>query len=130
MRNLTTTSVVIEHPDNKRRVVERWATRLEVPSLYQKQDTAILLGTKQRPIRIRKYRRCSAEEREQINAELLRHINEDREETGDGILLIEENILHLVHDQLRDRVFSPRRAASTLQSVPIVRCLIGAGELR
>lgn len=136
MRNLTTAPVIIEHPSGQRTLVKGQRTLVEpskegldLPNLYQEQDTSVRLGPKQRPIRVRKYRQCGAGDRERLNAELRRHVNEDRDETGDGIVLIEQNILHLVDHELRDSVFSPEPAVSRLKASPVVRCLIGAGDL-
>jgi len=89
----------------------------------------VRLGPGQRPIRVRRRRQCNASERERLNAELLRHVNDDREETGDGIVLVEHELLPLVEHHLGDNVFSPEPAVSKLKVSPLVRCLIGAGDL-
>ena len=129
MRNLTTTSVIIEHPSGARTFVEPSKQRLDLPDLYEEQDTGIRIGPKQRPIRIRKRRQCADGERERLNAELRRHVNEDRDQTGDGIVLVEQHVLPLVDHCLRGSVFTPEPTVSPLRSSPIVRCLIGAGDL-
>ncbi|MCY4121767.1 MAG: hypothetical protein OXG72_12690 [Acidobacteria bacterium] len=129
MRNLTTTSVIIEHPTGARTFVEPSKQRLDLPDLYEEQDTGLRIGPKQRPIRVRKQARCGPEERERLNADLRRHVNEDRDQTGDGIVLVDQHVLPLVDHYLRNSVFTPEPAVSALRSSPIVRCLIGAGNL-
>ena len=128
MRNLTTTAIILEHPTGHRTLVEPCRQPLEAPDLYDEQDTAVRLGTKQRPIPVRR-RKCSPRERERINSELRLHVNDDREETGDGIVLVEHDLLPLVDHDLRDCVFTPQPAVSTLRASPLVRCLIAAGDL-
>ena len=128
MRNLTTTAIIIEHPTGHRTLVEPCRQPLEAAELYDEQDTAVRLGTRQRPIPVRK-RKCSPDERERLNAELRRHVNDDRDETGDGIILVEHELLPLVDHDLRDCVFTPQPAVSTLRASPLVRCLIAAGDL-
>ena len=92
-------------------------------------DAALQIGPEQHAIQVRKHRRCTDDDRERLNAGLRRHVNEDREETGDGIVLVEHDLLPLVDRDLRDSVFSPQPAISTLKASPLVRCLIGAGDL-
>ena len=128
MRNLTTTAIILEHPTGHRTLVEPCRQPLEAPDLYEEQDTAVRLGTKQRPIPVRR-RKCSPGERERINSELRRHVNDDREETGDGIVLVEHDLLPLVDHDLRACVFTPQPAVSTLRASPLIRCLIAAGDL-
>ena len=128
MRNLTTTALILEHSTGHRALVEPYKQPLEAPDLYDEQDTAVRLGAKQRPIPVRK-RKCSPGERERINAELRRHVNDDREETGDGIVLIDHDLLPLIDHDLRDSVFTPQPAVSALRASPLVRCLIAAGDL-
>ena len=127
MRNLTTTAIILEHPTGHRTFVEPCRQPLEAPDLYDEQDTAVRLGTKQRPIPVRK-RKCAPGERERINAELRRHVNDDREETGDGIVLVEHELLPLVDHDLRDCVFTPEPVTSRLRNSPLVRRLIAAGD--
>jgi len=129
MRNLTATSVVIEHPTGQHTFIQPAKQRLDLPDLYEEQDTAVRLGPKQHPIRVRQHRQCPDGERERLNAELRRHVDEDRDETGDGIVLVEHDLLPLVDRDLRNSVFTPQPAVSTLRSSPLVRCLIGAGDL-
>lgn len=129
MRNLTTTSVIIEHPTGQRTFIEPEKQHLQLPDLYQDQDTAVRLGPKQRPVRVRRRQYCPAGERERINAELRRHVNEDREETGDGIVLVDHDVLPLLDHDLRNSVFTPEPTVSKLQSSPLVRSLIGTGDL-
>ena len=128
MRNLTTTAIILEHPTGHRTLVEACKQPLKAPDLYDEQGAAVRLGIKQRPIPVRK-RKCSPGERERINAELRRHVNDDRDETGDGIVLVEHDLLPLVDHDLRDCVFTPQPAVSTLRASPLVRCLIAAGDL-
>lgn len=129
MRNLTRSAVIIEHPTGQRTLVEASKQQLERPDLYDEQDAAVLLGPGQRPVRVRKRRQCEAAERERLNADLRRHANEDRDETGDGIVLVEHDVLPLVDHDLRGSVFAPEAAVSKLGISPLVRCLIGAGDL-
>ncbi len=129
MRNLTMTSLIIEHATGGHTFIEPWTQRLDLPDLYHEQDAAVRLGPKQRPVRVRTPRRCSADDRERLNAELRQHVNEDREETGDGIVLVERDLLALVDHDLRNSVFTPEPAVSTHRTNPLVRCLTAAGEL-
>lgn len=129
MRNLTTTAVIIEHPTGHRTLVETSTRRLDVPDLYDEQDTAVRLGPRQRPVRVRRRRQCAAREIKRLNADLRRHVNEDRDCSGDGIVLVERDLLPLVDRDLRDSVFAPQPAISKLKVSPLIRCLIGAGDL-
>ena len=130
MRNLTANSVIIEHPTGQRTLVEASKQNLELPDLYDEHGAAVRLGPRQRPVRVRKHRQCENAERERLNAELRRHVNDDREETGDGIVLVDHEVLPLVDQDLRDSVFAPQPAVSKLRTNPLVRCLIGAGDLQ
>ena len=130
MRNLTTTSVIIEHPAGQRTLIPPYKERLDVPDLYEADETGVRIGPKQRPIHVRKHRDCAPDDRERLNTELRRHVNDDRNETGDGIVLVERDLLPLVEHDLRDSVFSPEPAISRLRSSPLVRCLIAAGDLQ
>ena len=127
MRNPTTTSVIIEHPTGQRTFIQPAKQRLDLPDLYQDQDTTVL-GPGQRPSRIRRRRQCVAGDRERLNAQLRRHVNDDRDETGDGIVLVEQDVLSLIDQDLRDSVFTPEPAVSRLRTSPLVRCLIGSGD--
>ena len=129
MRNLTATSVIIEHPTGQRTLIEPSKETLDLPELYQEEETAVRLGPAQHPVRVRRPRECNPGERERLNAELRRNVNEDRDETGDGIVLVEHDVLPLVDHDLRDSVFTPQPAVSSLRTSPLVRCLIGAGDL-
>ena len=102
---------------------------MDLPELYNEHDAAVRLGPKGHPVRVRKRRECTAAEVERLNADLRRHVNEDREETGDGIVLVEHDLLPLVDHDLRNSVFTPEPAVSTLRTSPLVRCLTAAGEL-
>ena len=129
MRNLTETSVIIQHPGGGQTLVKRAKETLDLPELYDEHDAALQLGPDNRPIRVRRCRPCAADERERLNAELRRHVNDDRDETGDGIVLVGHDVLPLVDRDLRESVFTPEPAVSTLRASPLVRCLIGAGDL-
>ena len=129
MRNLTATSIILEHAAGGHTLVKPSQQAPDLPNLYQERDTAVQIGPKQHAIQVRKHRRCTEDDRERLNAELRRHVNEDREETGDGIVLVEHDLLPLVDRDLRNSVFSPQPAVSTLRASPLVRCLIGAGDL-
>ena len=129
MRNLTATSIILEHPAGGHTLVKPSKQPLDLPDLYQEPDRGVRIGPKQQPIRVRKHRRCSDDDRKRLNAELRRHVNEDREETGDGIVLVDHDLLPLVDHDLRDCVFTPQPAVSTLRASPLVRCLIAAGDL-
>lgn len=128
MRNLTRSTVVIEHDSGHRRLVERSKQPLEHADLYQDQ-APVRVSPKHRPIPVCRRREYPADELERINAELRRHVNEDRDETGDGIVLVEEDLLPLIDRDLRDSVFAPQPRISKLHSNTLVRRLIGAGEL-
>lgn len=130
MRNLTRSAVVIEHASGHRRLVERSKERLEHADLYEDQETAVRVSPKQRAVPVCRRRKCLADERERINTELRRHVNEDRDETGDGVVLVEEDLLPLIDRDLRDSVFAPEPAVSPLRASPVVRRLIGAGDLQ
>ena len=129
MRNLTTSAVIIEHSTGQRTLIEPSREQLNLPDLYQEDDTAVRLGPAQRPIPVRRPREWGAGERERLNAELRRQVNEDRDETGDGILLVDHDVLLLVDHDLRDSVFTPEPAISRLRTSPLVRRLIGTGDL-
>ena len=129
MRNLTETSVIIQHPGGGQTLVKRSERTLDLPELYDKQDAGLRVGPDDRTVRVRRRRPCSAGERERLNAELRRHVNDDRDETGDGIVLVGRDVLPLVDRDLRESVFTPEPAVSTLRASPLVRCLIGAGDL-
>ena len=129
MRNLTRSAVVIEHATGQRKLVERSKERLEHADLYEEQETAVRVSPKQRAVPVCRRRECPADERERINAELRRHVNEDRDETGDGVVLVEEDLLPLIDHDLRNSVFAPQPTVSRLQSSTLIRRLIGAGEL-
>ncbi len=129
MRNLTKTSVLIQHPTGGHTLSEPIKEPLNLPDLYDEQDAAVRLGPKQHPVRVRRRRECAPAEIERLNAELRRHVNEDREQTGDGFVLVERDLLPLVDHDLRNSVFTPEPAVSTLRTSPLVRCLTAAGEL-
>ncbi len=129
MRNLTRRAVVIEHPSGHRKLVERSEQRLEYPDLHEEQETAVRVSPERHAVPVCRRRECPADERERINTELRRHVNEDRDETGDGVVLVEGDLLPLIDHDLRNSVFAPQPTASRLQSSTLVRRLIGAGEL-
>ena len=129
MRNLTRNAVVIEDPSGHRKLIERSRQALEYADLYQEQETAVRIGPKHHAVPVCRRREHTADERERINAELRDHVNADREETGDGVVLVEEDILPLIDRDLRDSVFAPRPSVGRMQSSTITRCLIGAGNL-
>ena len=128
MRNLTETSVVIQHPGGGQTLVKRWKETLDLPELYDEQDAVLQLGHDERPVRVRRRRPSTADERERLNADLRRHVNDDRDETGDGIVLVKRDVLPLVNRDLRQSVFTPEPAVSTLRASPLIRWLIGAGD--
>lgn len=130
MRNLTRSSLVIEHASGQRKLIERSTQRLELPDLYEEQETAVPVSPEQHAVPVRRRRELPIDERERINTELRRHVNEDREETGNGVVLVEEELLPLVDHDLRNSVFAPERTAGRFQSSTLIRGLIGAGELR
>ena len=130
MRNLTGNSVVLRHAAGGHTLVKAAKRALDLPDLYQDPDAEVRIGPKQTAIRVRRQRRHAGGEREHLNAELRRHVNEDREETGDGIVLVEHDLLPLVDHDLRDSVFTPQPAISPLRASPLVHCLIGAGDLQ
>lgn len=130
MRNLTRRAIVIEHPGGRRKLVERSKQRLEHPDLYAEQETALRVSPEQHAVPVCRRRELPADERERINAELRRHVNEDRDETGDGVVLVEKDLLPLLDHDLRNSVFAPQPTAGRLQSSTLVRRLIGTGELR
>lgn len=129
MRNLTRRTVVIEHAGGHRRLVERSKQPLEHADLYEDQETAVRVSPKHRPVPVCRRREYPADELERINTELRRHVNEDRDETGDGVVLVEDDLLPLIDRDLRDSVFAPQPTISKLHSNTLVRRLIGAGEL-
>ena len=128
MRNLTTTSVIIEHPAGQRTFIEPCKQRLNVPELYEEQETAVRFGPKKRPVPIRRRRRHPPADCDRLNDELRRHVNADRDETGDGIVLVDHDVLPLVDHDLCESVFTPEPAVSRLRTNPIVRTLIAAGD--
>ena len=128
MRNLTATSVILEHARGGHTLLKPSKQAIDLPDLYEEPDGEVRIGPKQDAMRFRKQRLFADGERERLNAELRRHVNEDREETGDGIVLVEHDLLPLVNRDLRDSVFTPQPAVSPLRTSPIVRCLIGAGD--
>ena len=129
MRNLTNTAVLIQHPTGGHTLSRPVTTPLDPPELYDEQAAAVRLGPKQHPVMVRRRRECGVPETERLNDELRRHVNEDREETGDGIVLVERDLLPLVDHDLRNSVFTPEPAVSTLKASPLVRCLTAAGDL-
>ncbi len=129
MRNLTRNAIVIEHPTGQRKLVERSEPQLEHPDLYEQQETAVRVNPSQHAVPVCRRRQCPVDERQRFNAELRRHVNEDRDETGDGVVLVEEDLLPLIDHDLRDSVFAPQPTVSRLQASTLVRGLIGAGEL-
>ena len=128
MRNLTRNAIVIEHPTGQRKLVERSRQHIEHPELHEEQETAVPVGPQQHPVPVCRRHEGPADERQRINAELRRHVNEDRDETGDGVVLVNEELLRLIDRDLRDSVFAPQATVSRLQSSTLVRRLIGAGD--
>ena len=51
------------------------------------------------------------EKRKHLNAELRRQIDEDRKSTGDGILLVDYDVMEHTDDNLRNNVFTPQPQA-------------------
>ena len=113
MRNLTRHGILIKHQSGRGSLLKPSPHDLQVPRTCEVSSPPLELSRNGDRVHVWRLDKSRTEKRKRLNTELRRQIDEDRKSTGDGIVLVEYDVMEHTDDDLRNNVFTPQPQAVT-----------------